>query len=142
MKWKTLYSLGFGVSCDSAWQLVDNHSFCSRLNSAPIQRSGLHPSACQRKSFSHLIPLSYLQNYRDSSRSKLTVTNTRGLTKTLLACMQLYRASLARPKVLGFLAHQLSQSVMTLKIVLSFTGATRKIRFATQLRVFQAKFGP
>ena len=32
MKWRTLYSLGLGVSCDSAWQLVDDHNLCSRLN--------------------------------------------------------------------------------------------------------------
>jgi len=45
--------LGFGV-CDSVRKLVDDHSFFSRLTTAPMQRLDLHLSARQQESFGHL----------------------------------------------------------------------------------------
>jgi len=88
--------VGFGVR-DSIRKLVDDHSFCSRLNSAPMQRSGLHLSASQRVIHSPYYLSSYLQNNRFLIRSKLTVTN-KGTYQDTLACMQLYHTSRARPK--------------------------------------------
>ena len=73
-------------------------------------------------------------------RSKLTVTN-KGTYQDTLACMQLYHAFLARlisrppsppTKSVGYDSIDRSQ----------LYGRYQTIRFATQLRVFEAKFGP
>jgi len=71
--------------------------FLPATYSAPVQRSGLHLSACQKESYGHLLPL--LASPKITGiliRSKLTVTINKGTYQDTLACMQLYHASLAR----------------------------------------------